>query len=120
MKRIKSIDENQSKMFSTQHAQSDNFITPRHYVRYRDARKSFTTETRNQFKPLENVIKEQSNNNELNMVHETNNPRDDPTMTAEKSVKKLPSSTDPANNNFVSSDVGICINNIRRSEKKEC
>ena len=32
--------------------------------------------------------------------------------------KKLPSSTDPADNNFVSSDVNNCINNIRRSEKK--
>ena len=75
-------------------------------------------ETSNQFKFLENVLKEQSNNNELNMVHETNNPRNDPTMTAEKSVEKLPSSTEPADNNFVSSDVDICINNIRRSEKK--
>ena len=118
LKRIKSIDENQSEMFSTQHTQSDNFITPRHYVRYRDARKSFTIETRNQFKPLENVIEEQSNNNELNMAHESNNPRNDPTVTDEKSVEKLPSSTDPANNNFVSSDVDNCINNIRKSEKK--
>ena len=39
-------------------------------------------------------------------------------MTTEKSVEKLLSSTDPAENNFVSSDVDICINNIRRSEKK--
>ena len=30
----------------------------------------------------------------------------------------MPSRTDPANNNFVSSDVDICINNIGRSEKK--
>ena len=102
-----------------QHAQSDNFITPRHYVKNRDARKSFTIDTRNQFQPLENVIEGQSNNNELNMVQETtNNPRNDPTMSAEKSVEKLPSSTDPADNNFVSSNAGNCINNIRRSEKK--
>ena len=33
LKRIKSIDENQSEMFSTQHAQRDNFITPRHYIK---------------------------------------------------------------------------------------
>ena len=33
LKRIKSIDGNRSKMFSTQHAQSDNFITPRHYFK---------------------------------------------------------------------------------------
>ena len=38
-------------------------------------------------------------------------------MSAEKSNGKLPSSTDPANNNFVSSDVDNCINNIRRPEK---
>ena len=118
LRRIKSIDENHSEMFSTQHAQSDNFITPRHYVKNCDARKSFTIETRNQFKPLENVIEEQSNNIELNMAHETNNLRNDPTMIAEKSFEKLPSSTDLADNNFVSSDVDICINNIRISEKK--
>ena len=35
----------------------------------------------------------------------TNNPRNNPTMAVEKSVKKLPSSTDPADNNFISSDV---------------
>ena len=90
LKRIKSIDENQSEMFSTQHVQSGNFITPRHYVRNRDAGKSFTIETKNQFKPLENVIEEQSNNNELNVVHETNNPRSETTMTAKKSVEKYP------------------------------
>ena len=48
----------------------------------------------------------------------TNNPPNDHTMTAEKSDENLPSSTDPADNNFVSSDVNNCINNIRRSEKK--
>ena len=32
--------------------------------------------------------------------------------------KTLPSSTDPADSYFVSSDVDYCINNIRRSEKK--
>ena len=48
----------------------------------------------------------------------TSNPRNDPTMTAEKSDEKLPSSADPADNNFISSDVDNCINNIRRSEKK--
>ena len=58
LKRIKSIDGNDSEMFSTQHAQSDNFITPRHHVKNRDARKSFTINTRNQFQPLENVIEE--------------------------------------------------------------
>ena len=52
LKRIKSIDGNHAKMFSMQHAQSDNFITPRHYVNNRDARKSFTINTRSQFQPL--------------------------------------------------------------------
>ena len=47
----------------------------------------------------------------------TNNPRNDRTITAENSDEKLPSSTDPAANNFVSSDLDICINNIRGSEK---
>ena len=84
LRRIKSIDENHSEMFSTQHAQSDKFITPRHYVKNRDARKNFTIKIRNQFKPLENVIEEQSNSNELNMTQQTNNPRNDPTMTAKK------------------------------------
>ena len=48
----------------------------------------------------------------------TNNPRNDSTMTAEKSVEKLPSSTEPADINFVSSDVDNCINSFRRSEKQ--
>ena len=50
----------------------------------------------------ENVTEELSNNNELNMAQEaTNNPQNYPTMTAEKSVEKLPTpSTDPANNKF--------------------
>ena len=39
----------------------------------------------------------------------TNNPRNDPTMTAKKSIEKLPSSTDLADNNFVSSGVCNCI-----------
>ena len=39
-------------------------------------------------------------------------------MKTETFVEKLPPSTDTANNNFVSSDVDICINNIRRSGKK--
>ena len=105
-------------MFSTSHAQSDNFITSRHYFKNRDARKSFTIETRNQFQPLENVIEEQMNNNELKMVQETtNNLRNEPTLSAKKSFEKLPSSKDPADNNFVSS-VDNFINNIRRSEKK--
>ena len=52
------------------------------------------------------------------MAHKANNLRIDPTMTAEKSLERFPSSTDPAYNNFVSSDVDIYINNIRRSEKK--
>ena len=52
------------------------------------------------------------------MTQETNNnPRNDPTMSAEESVQKL-SSTDLADNSFVSSDVENCINNIRR--KKKC
>ena len=77
------------------HAQSENFITPRHYVKNCDARKSFMIDRNNQFQSLENVIEEQSNNNELNMAQETtNNPQNNPTMTAEKSVEKLPSSTD--------------------------
>ena len=72
------------------------------------------------FPPLENVIEEQSSNNELSMVQETTNNRlNDPSMTADKSVKKLPSSTDPADNNFVSFDADNCINNFRTSEKKE-
>ena len=114
LKRIKSIDGNHSEMFSMQHAQSDNFITPRHYFKNCDARKSFTIETRNQFQPLENITEEQLNNNELNMAHETaNNPRNEPHLQAKKS------SSDPADNNFVSSDVDNCVNNIRRSEKKK-
>ena len=32
LKRIKSIDGNHSEMFSTQHAESENVITPRHYL----------------------------------------------------------------------------------------
>ena len=52
------------------------------------------------------------------MVHETNIPGKYPTMTAEKYVEKLPSTTDPVDNNFVSSDTDNCINNVRRSEKK--
>ena len=108
LKRIKSVDRNHSEMFSTQHAQSDNFITPRHVVKNGDTRKCFTIDTRNQFQPLQNVIEEDSSNNELNIAQETiHNPPNDPTNdpTAEKSVEKLPSSTDPADNNFVSSDV---------------
>ena len=64
LKRIQSINGNHSKLFFTQHAQSDNFITPRRYFKNFDARKSFTIETRNQFQ--ENVIEERLNNNELN------------------------------------------------------
>ena len=91
-------------MFSTQHAQSNNFITTRHYSKNCDARKSFLIETRN---------------NDLNMAHEpTNNPWSKHTLSAKKSVEKLQLSTDPANNNFVSSDVDNCIKNTRRSEKK--
>ena len=53
------------------------------------------------------------------MAHETtNNPRNEPNLSAKKSVEKLPACTDPADNNFVSSDVDNCINNTRRSEKK--
>ena len=62
-----------SEIFSMQYAQSDNFITPRHYVKNREAQKSFTIDTRNQFQPLENVIEDQSNKNELNMSQETTN-----------------------------------------------
>ena len=58
LKRIKSIDGNHSEILSTQHAQSDNSITPRHYFKNRDARKSVMIETRNQFQTLENVIEE--------------------------------------------------------------
>ena len=56
LNRIKSIDGKHSEMFSTQHAQSNNFITPRHYSKNCDAHKTFTIETRNQLQPLENVI----------------------------------------------------------------
>ena len=119
LNRIKSTDGNHSKMFSMQHAQSNNFIASRLYSKNCDASKSFTIETRNQFQPMESVIEEQLNSNELNMVHETtSNPRNEPTLSAKKSVEKLASSTDSANNNFVSSDVDNCINNTRRSEKK--
>ena len=52
LKRIKSIDGNYSEMFSMQHAQSDNFITPRHYFKNSDACKSFTIETRMQFQEM--------------------------------------------------------------------
>ena len=55
---IKPTDENHSKMFSMQHAQSKNFIASRLYSKNCDASKSFTIETRNQFQPLENVIEE--------------------------------------------------------------
>ena len=113
LKGIKSTDGNHWEMFSTQHAQSDNFITSRHYFKNCDAR------TRNQFQPLENIIEEQLSNNELNMAHETNNnPRNEPTLSAKKSVEKLPSSTDPADNNFVSSDVQNCINNLEDLKKR--
>ena len=107
LKRVKFIDGNHSEMFSKQYAQSDNFITTRHYVKNRDARKVLR------------LTQEQSNDNELNMAQETtNSPRKDLTMTAEKSVEKLPSGTDPADNNFVSSDVNNCINNLRISAKQ--
>ena len=54
------------------------------------------------------------------MAHETtNSPRNEPTLSAKKSFEELPSSTDPADNNFVSSEVDNCINNIRRSEIKK-
>ena len=93
-----------------QHAQSDNFITHKHYVKNHDARKSLTIDTRNQFQPLENVIEEQPNNNELKMAQKTTkNLRNDPTIS---------SGTDPSHNNFVSSNVENYINNIRRSENK--
>ena len=46
------------------------------------------------------------------------NRQKDPTLSAKRSAEKLPSSTDYANNNFVLSDAGSCINNITRSEKK--
>ena len=39
-------------------------------------------------------------------------------MTAEKPNEKLPSSTDPAENNFVSFDADSCIDSIKRPEKK--
>ena len=106
-------------MFSIQHAQSNNFVTPRHYSKNCDARKSFTIQTRDQFQPLENETEEKLNNSDLNMAHETtNNPRNEPTLSAKKSVEKLPSSRDPADNNFVLSGVDNCINNTRRSVKK--
>ena len=88
LKYIKSIDGRQSKMFPRQHAQSNNFITPRHYVKKRDARKSFTIETRNQFQLLENVIEEQLNNNELNMVQETTNNHETTLLCQPKNLLK--------------------------------
>ena len=98
-------------------------MTPRHYIKNRDARKNrgFTIDTKNQFQSLENENKGHLNNNELNMTQQTNNNlRDNRTMTAKNSNEIFPSRTDPANNNFVSSDVENCINNTRRPEKKEC
>ena len=59
----KFIDGNHSVMFSMLYVQSENFITPRHYVKNRDARKSFMVDSRNQFQPLENVIEKKPNNN---------------------------------------------------------
>ena len=47
-----------------------------------------------------------------------NNLRNDPIITTEKSVEKSPSSTNAAKNNFISSGVDNCINNFRRSGKK--
>ena len=89
LKRIKSADGNNLSIFSTQSAQGNNFITPRHYGEYCDSHKNFTIDTRNQFQPLENVTEEQPNNNELNMAQDTtNNSRNEPTMTAKKSVEK--------------------------------
>ena len=44
--------------------------------------------------------------------------KNNPTMTAKNFVEKLPSSTDSADNNSVSSDVDNCTNNYRRSGKK--
>ena len=115
----KFIDGNHPVMFSMVYVKSENFITPRHYVKHRDARKSFMFDSRNQFQPLENVIEKQPNNNELNIAQETpNNPRNDSTMTAENFAKKLPSRTDHAESNFASYDVDNCINNFRRSEKQ--
>ena len=53
------------------------------------------------------------------MVQETTNSlRNNPTMSVEKSVETLSSSTDPAHNNFVSSNVNNCVNNIRGYEKR--
>ena len=101
-----------------QYAQSGNFITPRHYVKNGEAQKSLTIDTRNQLQPLENVIEEQSSKNELNMAQETtNDPRNNRTMSAKKSVETLTSSTDPDDNNFVSFDVKNCIKNLRGYEK---
>ena len=44
LNRIKSIDGSHSEMFSAQHAQSNNFITPRHYSKNCHARKSCSCE----------------------------------------------------------------------------
>ena len=53
------------------------------------------------------------------MAQETiSNPQNDFTMTAKKSVAKISSRTDPADNNFASRDIDNCINNSRRSEKQ--
>ena len=100
VKHNKSIDRNHSKTFAMKHAPRGNFITPRQCVKILML-VSLTIDTKNQFQPLENLIEEQSNKSELNMAQETaNNLQNDPTMRAEKSVEKLPSSTDPANNNL--------------------
>ena len=53
------------------------------------------------------------------MTHETtNNPQNNPIKTAEKSDEKLPSSTDPTDNNFISTDVRNCINILKKSKRR--
>ena len=82
LKHINSIDGSHPVMFSTQHAPSGNFITPKHRDKNHDAPKNFKIDTRNQFQSPENEIQGQSNNKELNIALETtNNSRNDHTMT---------------------------------------
>ena len=53
------------------------------------------------------------------MTQETNeNPRNNHSIISGKANEKLPSSTHSADNNFCSFDVGNCINDVRRSIKK--
>ena len=53
------------------------------------------------------------------MTRETSNsPGNNSIKTAKKSGEKLPSSTDPADNNFILTDVNNCINILKKSKRR--